>query len=61
MSLLPTLSWIFAIAGAACALLAFFGKGTGSLSRAWSDRLYRLSYFFMTVSIANFILRGFSA
>jgi len=51
---LAPLSWIFAIAGGSCALLATFCRG-----KSWSKRINTLGYAFMAVSMGLFVLRGF--
>jgi hypothetical protein len=61
MSFLALFSWITAIAGAVCALLAFLGASMGFLGKAWSDRLYKAGYLLMFASIGIFILRGLLA
>jgi hypothetical protein len=57
---LPLLTWGFAIAAAASALGAALGKGVGFMSPVWAGRLLGLSYALMGLSMALFIVRGFS-
>jgi len=57
---LPLLTWIFALAGAAAALGALLGKGAGFLGPVGTGRLWGVSYALMGLSMALFLVRGFS-
>jgi hypothetical protein len=57
---LPFLTWFLALAGAVFALGAVLGKSRGILSKTWGERLLGFSYGLMGLSIALFIVRGFS-
>lgn len=57
---LPLFTWVLALAGAAAALGAMLGKSAGFLGPAGSGRLWGLAYALMGLSMALFLVRGFS-
>ncbi len=50
-----------AVLGGGLALVAGFGRAFGLIAPERQPLLYRLSYAFMAISIAAFVLRGFAA